>query len=129
MKLDCHEKLPEKFIRSWRNWYENLIFINDIKISRWSGFLLYAKFYEVHGHADASSKAYAAVVYLRTVVKGKSVFHVLQAKTKVASIKTVTIARLELCVAALLAKLINKVSKALKLDKCAICLFSMCFIG
>ncbi|XP_023248122.1 uncharacterized protein LOC111643960 [Copidosoma floridanum] len=62
---------------------------------------------EIHGFADASKSAYAAVVYTRMVVE--NVVHVsLQiAKTRVAPLKVLSIPRLELCGAHLLAKVVR----------------------
>lgn len=61
----------------------------------------------LHGFCDASEDAYAAVVYLRMVDTEDNVhITMVAAKTKVAPIKRLTIPRLELCGALLLAKLI-----------------------
>ncbi|GFW99952.1 integrase catalytic domain-containing protein [Trichonephila clavipes] len=64
----------------------------------------------LHGFCDASTKAYAAVVYL----KSKQEIHLVSAKTRVAPIKQLTIPRLELCGALLLAELISVIRKALR---------------
>ncbi|GFX53933.1 integrase catalytic domain-containing protein [Trichonephila clavipes] len=64
----------------------------------------------VLGFCDASTKAYAAVVYL----KSKHEIHLVSAKTRVAPIKQLTIPRLELCEALLLAELISVIQKALR---------------
>lgn len=71
---------------------------------------------QLHGFADASKKAYGACVYLRSVDKqGIVSIHLLCSKSKVASLKTLTIPRLELCVALLLARLVNVVLTFLRL--------------
>ena len=68
---------------------------------------------ELHGFCDASELAYAAVVYLRlTTTMGTQVSLVI-AKTKVSPIKRLTIPRLELCGASLLAQLLHHVGKVL----------------
>ncbi|XP_036140869.1 uncharacterized protein LOC118644969 [Monomorium pharaonis] len=72
---------------------------------------------ELHGFADASERAYASVVYLRSPEEGSWRVTLLAAKTKVAPIKPVTLPRLELCAAALLARLISQQRRALGLER------------
>ena len=63
---------------------------------------------ELHGFCDASEQAYAAVVYLRmTDTDGNIQIALVTSKTKVAPIKRLTIPRLELCGAQLLARLLH----------------------
>ena len=65
-------------------------------------------FKQLHGFSDASERAYAGVVYLRLVnTKGHVYTSLVTAKTKVAPIKKLTIPRLELCGARLLAQLLH----------------------
>lgn len=69
---------------------------------------------ELHGFSDASSRAYAAAVYLRcTDGVGKVHVHLMVAKTKVAPVKQVSIPRLELCGALLVARLLSATVDAL----------------
>jgi hypothetical protein len=72
---------------------------------------------EVHGFADASSRAYAAIVYLR-VILSESNFQVslICAKTKVAPVKTISIPRLELNAVVLLSHLLVWTQQALSLS-------------
>ena len=70
--------------------------------------------YELHGFSDASSKAYAAVVYLRSVHQnGKVEVSLVASKTRVAAIKRQSIPRLELFGATILARLVNSLQRAL----------------
>ena len=71
---------------------------------------------ELHGFADASIKAYGAVVYLRTTYQSHSpTVALVTAKTKVAKKNPPTIPKLELCGALLLTKLLNNVSAVLNI--------------
>lgn len=53
---------------------------------------------ELHFFADASERAYAACAYTRTIDQhGNITIRLIQAKTRVAPVKAITIPRLELC--------------------------------
>lgn len=72
------------------------------------------------GFSDASLKGYAAVVYIRLVNASKNItVHLLTSKSKVAPVKSglieesLSIPRLELCGALLLAQTLNRVQKTL----------------
>ena len=72
---------------------------------------------ELHGFSDASELAYAAVVYLRSTDNDGVVrSSVVMAKTKVAPIKRVTIPRLELCGALVVARLLHHCRKVLNVS-------------
>ncbi|KMQ92413.1 pao retrotransposon peptidase superfamily [Lasius niger] len=61
---------------------------------------------EIHGFTDASERAYAAVMYLRVIEStGSPSVSLVVARAKVALLKQVSLPRLELCAAVLLAKL------------------------
>ena len=66
---------------------------------------------ELHGFSDASERAYAATVYLKSVYSDGEVLIQLveSSKTRVAPLKGQTIPRLELLGATILARLVNKI--------------------
>nr|XP_023025899.1 uncharacterized protein LOC111513909 [Leptinotarsa decemlineata] len=69
---------------------------------------------ELHGFSDASQTAYAACIYVRSSDRSERFrCRLLYSKTRVAPLKTLTIPRLELCAALLLAELMNKVKLAI----------------
>ena len=69
---------------------------------------------EIHGFSDASEKAYAVVVYLRSAYNDGMVSTcVMASKTRVAPIKGQTIPRLELLEATILSRLVNTILKSL----------------
>lgn len=105
------EPISEELRKEWSKLSETLPCLQEIKLPRWIGTLQTIKV-ELHGFSDASEKAYAAVIYVRS----DDVINVLFAKTKVAPLKRVSLPRLELCAAHLLAKLMKQAKKILKLD-------------
>ena len=73
-------------------------------------------YHQIHGFSDASEKAYAAVVYLRTVYdNGRNVaINIITSKTRVAPLKKQSIPRLELLGVTILARLMFTVQGLLK---------------
>ena len=71
---------------------------------------------QVHGFSDASENAYAGVVYLRMVDSSGDVHtSLVMSKTKVSPIKRLSIPRLELCGAQVLAQLIQHAKEVFQL--------------
>lgn len=79
--------------------------------------------FDIVGFCDASNSAYGAVVYLRVYNQSKINSVLVCAKTRVAPLKQLTIPRLELLGAVLLAKLLARVCKILKYDICKASVF------
>uniref|UniRef100_A0ABD2WYZ5 Integrase catalytic domain-containing protein n=1 Tax=Trichogramma kaykai TaxID=54128 RepID=A0ABD2WYZ5_9HYME len=96
--------LPASEVERWRAFERDLQVLATIVIPRWTG-ILSGTYLELHGFADASKFAYAAVLYVRVLYHGQARVTLLASKTKVAPLKTLSIPRLELCAAHLLAKL------------------------
>lgn len=83
--------------------------VEQIEIPRWIGTTEIIKI-ELHGFADASTLAYAAVVYAKVILCDKSIkVSLISGKTKVAPLKTISINKLELCGCVLLSTLITKI--------------------
>ena len=69
---------------------------------------------QLHGFCDASESAYAMVVYLRALdQEGLVHISLIMAKTKVVPIKHLTMPRIELCGAVIVAKLLSRTARIL----------------
>lgn len=114
---DWNNPIPDDLLERWREYCEQMLTLTEVTIPRWTGQGGATLGWEIHGFADASSRAYAAVVYLRVLKSMDSAtVTLLIAKTKVAPIKPVSIPRLELCAAALLARVIEHVQRSMNLS-------------
>ncbi|XP_046976508.1 uncharacterized protein LOC124542625 [Vanessa cardui] len=105
--IDWDQELPPSLLREWLTYRSNLESLMNFRIPRCIHTNADDKEVELHGFSDASNYAYAAVVYVRILDKNNGVHvNLVTSKTKVSPIKQVSIPRLELCGAVLLAKLI-----------------------
>ena len=99
---DC---VPSTILEEWSKWRQELPLLSDHYIPR-CYYLKEANIVstQLHGFSDASEKAYTGVVYLRMEYsKGMVYTSLVASKTRVAPIKRVTIPRLELNGALILA--------------------------
>lgn len=72
---------------------------------------------EIHGFADASIQAYDVCLYVRvTSESGKNSSRLLVAKSKVAPLKVISLARLDLCASVLLIRLAEKIVPHLNIN-------------
>lgn len=115
-QLSWDEEITSPLRDEWLTIRDDLSNINKIKINRWLGTTSTEKeCIQIHGFCDASMKAYAAVVYCRVErTDGNIHTALIAAKTRVAPLKTISLPRLELCGAVLLAQLMKQVSIAMR---------------
>ncbi|XP_024874739.1 uncharacterized protein LOC112456441 [Temnothorax curvispinosus] len=114
LRCEWDNVIPEDLLRKWRDFYFQLPLLKQISIPRWTGYGSDTLSAEVHGFADASASAYGAVIYLRvTHIDGTVEITMLMSKSKVAPLKPMSIPRLELCAAVLLARTIDAIRSAL----------------
>ena len=117
--------LPRNLQSKWSLLVTDLQRLSLFTVPRWLGLSADLGFAELHGFADASERAYAACVYMRTLNSQGEIHNVLMAaKSKVAPLKQVSLPRLELSAAVLLVKLTSRVREALTLEKIACHLWS-----
>ncbi|XP_057662504.1 uncharacterized protein LOC130897587 [Diorhabda carinulata] len=117
-KLKCNwdDKITDKEInRKWQEFLSTICQIKDLKIPRLIFNNKEISKIELHSFSDASTEAYGACVYIRTIYTDKTVSRVLiSAKSRVAPLKTITIPRLELCGMLLSANLTQGVKNTLE---------------
>ena len=104
LNLDWDELLPNDVRDMAEQLFSEFNMLNNINVPR----IIFSTETEItyHGFCDASSAAYAAVVYCcKMSSSGEMSLNIVMAKTKVAPISSVSIPRLELCAAYLLAQL------------------------
>ena len=90
--------------------------VNEITVNRLVLAKGQPKEIQLHGFCDSSEKAYGACLYLRSVnQQGEVTTRLLCPKSRVAPVKKITLPRLELCGALLLAHFIQKTVPALNL--------------
>lgn len=115
MAIGTDDELSRHLRDEWRTYIENLQHLPAIRIQRWINTSHANKSVQIHGFCDASSLAYGASLYGRTVDENDNVHvHLIVSKSKVAPKKTLTIPRLELCGAHLLSKLLVSIRPSLR---------------
>ena len=115
IKLGWDDPVPTSIKKVWLQWRTELDLLASMDIPRcYFPKTIKAVSVELHGFSDASEEAYAGVVYLRVACEDSSVHTTLVvSKTKVAPIKRVSIPRLELCGAVIVARLLKRVCEVL----------------
>ncbi|XP_012145356.2 uncharacterized protein LOC105663061 [Megachile rotundata] len=113
LKLDWDESIPASLHTEWCNFATEFNTLNICSFSRRVSQDSVERL-ELHGFCDASERAYGACIYLRSINNSGDIkTELLCAKSRVAPLKTVSLARLELCGAVLLSSLYATVSKAI----------------
>ncbi|XP_031336996.1 uncharacterized protein LOC116166263 [Photinus pyralis] len=105
LQLDWDEPCPNSIAQRWQLINTQLSHLLEFEVPRHIG-VTNNQSVALVGFADACLTSYGAVVYLQSIAN-KNQIHLLCAKTKVSPIKLVTIPRLELCAAHLLARLLH----------------------
>ncbi|XP_026467582.1 uncharacterized protein LOC113371152 [Ctenocephalides felis] len=112
---DWDEPVTENLLKSWQLFSKQLEILQQLTIPRQLNLFKTIEKRSIHGFADASMKAYGACLYLCvTYQDGTCSSKLICSKSRVAPLKQITLPRLELCAALLLARLFNKVSHSLE---------------
>ncbi|XP_070074700.1 uncharacterized protein [Drosophila takahashii] len=113
LNLDWDDPLPTKLADNWLKWRADLDTLQKFRLPRFVH--NDPDNIELHGFSDASTKAYAAVVYSRVTNDDGSIsVSIVAAKTRVAPLKQQSLPRLELCAALLLSQLIRSITSGLR---------------
>ena len=109
--------LPSELVEIWRSWRQQLTCITSHPVPRtYVDISKDVLNLQLHGYADASTAAYAGVVYIRVTYTDACIStSLVLAKSKVAPLKTLTVPKLELCTAVLVSKLLTTVAKELNI--------------
>ncbi|KAJ8946582.1 hypothetical protein NQ317_002553, partial [Molorchus minor] len=110
-KLMWDEPVPRNILNNWNSFCNDITVLNDLSLPR-HVLIPNAENIEMHAFADASEKAYGACIYLRCKTANLYTTRLLCAKSRIAPLKSVTLPRLELCAALLLAQLVTKAAKS-----------------
>lgn len=111
LKIDWDDSLDTNLCNKWNKFRSELAVLTNLSIPR-CVLSSEARYQDVQVHAfcDASERAYCAVIYIRSINIDSSIsVRLLTAKTRVAPIKQLSLPRLELCSALLLANLLEVV--------------------
>lgn len=115
LQLKWDDVLPDNITNEWNKVKRELKIIENISIPRWVHTTRETKSYLI-GFCDASEQAYAAAIYVKTINNRNEVnVSLLIAKSKVAPLKQLTIPKLELCGALLLARLAKHVTNSINI--------------
>ncbi|XP_025156740.1 uncharacterized protein LOC112589069 [Harpegnathos saltator] len=118
------ERLPDDDVAAWRTFDQDLSQLLSLRIPRWVGLDRPGGAVEVHGFSDASERAYAAALYLKTSESSDVRVSLLLAKTKVAPLRQISLPRLELCAASFLVKIAAHAVEVLKIPSSVVHLWS-----
>lgn len=105
-KVGWDEELDQSIKTQFLKWVKDLKYLSDLQIPRWvigsEGYITAS----LHIFCDASSDAYAAVVYLRVETEDKVLINLVAARAKILPLKPqCTIPRAELLAATIAARL------------------------
>ncbi|XP_018400775.1 PREDICTED: uncharacterized protein LOC108778168 [Cyphomyrmex costatus] len=108
--IDWDESVPQNLHARWITFKSQLTELNRLAIPRRVKYSIERRHIQIHGFCDASQNAYGACVYIRTELDAnKYRSELLCSKSRIAPLKAVSLPRLELSAALLLARLMDKV--------------------
>ncbi|XP_065091279.1 uncharacterized protein LOC135712250 [Ochlerotatus camptorhynchus] len=111
------DPLSQDLASRWTDFYQQLPKLSDIKVDR-HAFTNHPILIQFHVFSDASEAAYGVCIYARSINQlGQIKVELFAAKSRPASLKKTTLARLELCGAFMAAKLYRSIVKALGMNR------------
>ncbi|XP_017474302.1 PREDICTED: uncharacterized protein LOC108364926 [Rhagoletis zephyria] len=109
LKLSWDESVPMSIHTQWTFICHQITSVNKVRVPRFVHFNVEA---QLHAFADASTRAYGACIYAVSHSGGTTHASLICAKSRVAPTKEITLPKLELCAAVLLAELVQSVATA-----------------
>jgi hypothetical protein len=103
LKLKWKDKLPTNIREKFNKWWAQLHILAEVRIPR-QVVLTEFDVVELHGFGDASQLGYCACIYIVSRNSSESLSRLVVSKTRVAPLKEMSIPRLELTAAFLLAR-------------------------
>ncbi|XP_050534989.1 uncharacterized protein LOC126902010 [Daktulosphaira vitifoliae] len=117
LNVKWDEVLPSAIKAEWELYRASLSSIEHMTIPRLVVDCDNVEAIQIHGFSDASVRAYGACLYLRVYDRsGSCATRLVTAKSRVAPLKVLSLARLELCAAVLLVRLFKKIVPRLRLS-------------
>ena len=109
LKLHWDDNLSIEQASVWNDIVAELQLANNLRVPR-QVIASSSKIISVHGFCDASPRAYGASIYISSqLLTGQFQSYLLCAKSRLASKKSITLPKLELCSAVLLAQLMYRI--------------------
>ena len=119
LKLGWDEEISCDHVKIWQNWLRFMNKLEPVRVNRCLIPDLNFVSLDIHAFSDASSEAYASVVYLRVVYKSYVSVNFVVGKSKIAPYKEMlTVPKLELIAACLSVRLVQTALKELCLKDC-----------
>ncbi|XP_076246269.1 uncharacterized protein LOC143186476 [Calliopsis andreniformis] len=112
LELNWNESLPNDMHTEWTTFMQDFRTLDKVSFPRNVSQRAVVRT-ELHGFCDASERAYGACIYIRTIDEtGNIRIQLLCPKSRVAPLKVISLARLELCGAVLLANLYQNIQQS-----------------
>ncbi|XP_055589128.1 uncharacterized protein LOC129741429 [Uranotaenia lowii] len=110
-QLNWDDEIPHEITSAWQNIKKELPKLQEMEFPR-RAIPSKPHYLELHGFSDASTKAYGACIYMRHIdSEGNITTNLLCAKSRVAPLKEISLPRLELKGALLMAELGHRAKK------------------
>lgn len=110
LKLDWDDNPPQEIINCWERYIRELPLLRDLRFKRHLGVTPDDEV-SIISFSDASEKGYGCAVFVKieSPNRPKPIISLVCAKSKVSPLKTVSVARLEICAALLMSNLVRRV--------------------
>ncbi|XP_074029501.1 uncharacterized protein [Leptinotarsa decemlineata] len=119
-KIAWDDKITPDLFRKWKSWLSAVYKIKKLRIPRWYGFSSQIVEIQLHTFTDGSEKGYAAVSYFRMKDSSDQIkTSLVMARSRVTSLKPMTVPRIELQAALLGSRLAKTIENghSIKIDK------------